>query len=434
MVAAPSAAAGRPRRRRAARRRLHAAGLRAAHRAARAGAPRPAPAPALAALPGGRREELVGRGAPGHDATSARPSPCPQDWAPAARDATGRQTFEIALLRARSTKQRDRIGSLLVNPGGPGGSGVDTAVYLSFGQPFGGLPDEITERFDIVGFDPRGVARSSPVKCISDADLDASFGYDPTRRARRRSTASSALNQRIGDGCGDQVRRPAARCSPPSRRPGTWTRSAPPSATRSSPTSATPTAPCSARRTPSCSRSNVRALVLDGAVDPQQELGRRLGEPGQGLRAGLHNFTALVRGERRPAARSPPDAARRGHRGHGQGRRSHPVRGADGREATAGWVFYAVISSLYTESGWQELAQAIDDLADGDPRASSGSPTRTPTATTTGTTRNLFDANLAINCADDDGAAELERRSAQLQSRVAHEVPAVRRRRWRSAC
>ena len=34
-------------------------------------------------------------------------------------------------------------------------------------------------RFDIVGFDPRGVGPSSPVKCISDADLDASFGYDP---------------------------------------------------------------------------------------------------------------------------------------------------------------------------------------------------------------------------------------------------------------
>ena len=42
--------------------------------------------------------------------------------------------------------------------------------------------------------------------------------------------------------------------------------------------------------------------------------------------------------------------------------------GADGREATAGWIFLAVISSLYTESGWQELAKAIDNLQAGDPK------------------------------------------------------------------
>lgn len=72
-------------------------------------------------------------------------------------------TTDLALARHLATDPARRIGSLLVNPGGPGGSGVDFAL---------GAPDtfspELLARFDIVGFDPRGVGRSNPVKC----DLD----------------------------------------------------------------------------------------------------------------------------------------------------------------------------------------------------------------------------------------------------------------------
>jgi hypothetical protein len=126
--------------------------------------------------------ELVGRGAPGMTYECATLA-VPQDWS-----APGGETFEIALLRIRSDDQRDRIGSLLVNPGGPGASGIDTAVYLSFGPTYGGLPDSVTERFDIIGFDPRGVSRSSPVKCISDENLDASSATTRTRTTRPSST------------------------------------------------------------------------------------------------------------------------------------------------------------------------------------------------------------------------------------------------------
>ena len=94
----------------------------------------------------------------------------PQDWtAPA-----GGPTFDVALVRIRTTGQRDRVGSLVVNPGGPGGSGVEAAVYLA--QQF---PAEVMRRFDLVGFDPRGVGRSTTVKCFTDADLDQNFATDP---------------------------------------------------------------------------------------------------------------------------------------------------------------------------------------------------------------------------------------------------------------
>ncbi|MFI6321041.1 alpha/beta fold hydrolase [Nonomuraea sp. NPDC050556] len=67
---------------------------------------------------------------------------------------------DIALARRKATDPSARIGSLLINPGGPGGSGVEAA----YGAP-GFFTEDIQRRFDIVGFDPRGVARSHPVVC-----------------------------------------------------------------------------------------------------------------------------------------------------------------------------------------------------------------------------------------------------------------------------
>lgn len=82
--------------------------------------------------------------------------------------------FSLALLRYQALDQDRRIGSLIVNPGGPGSSGVDYA----YNAPNIVSP-EILERFDIVGFDPRGVGDSSGIECLTDAETDASFAADP---------------------------------------------------------------------------------------------------------------------------------------------------------------------------------------------------------------------------------------------------------------
>jgi pimeloyl-ACP methyl ester carboxylesterase len=68
---------------------------------------------------------------------------------------------ELALLRVKATNPKKRIGSLFVNPGGPGAAATDTAYFS--GQL---LSPEITERFDIVGMDPRGVGSSDQVQCF----------------------------------------------------------------------------------------------------------------------------------------------------------------------------------------------------------------------------------------------------------------------------
>jgi pimeloyl-ACP methyl ester carboxylesterase len=81
-------------------------------------------------------------------------------------------TFEIALLKyeARTSK---KFGSLIVNPGGPGGSGVDYAYAAEYI-----FSPAILDRYDIVGFDPRGVSRSAPIRCLSDKELDANNNSD----------------------------------------------------------------------------------------------------------------------------------------------------------------------------------------------------------------------------------------------------------------
>ena len=82
--------------------------------------------------------------------------------------------FSLALLRYQALDQDRRIGSLVVNPGGPGSSGVDYAYNAEYI-----VSPEILERFDIVGFDPRGVGDSAAIECLNDAETDVSFAADP---------------------------------------------------------------------------------------------------------------------------------------------------------------------------------------------------------------------------------------------------------------
>jgi pimeloyl-ACP methyl ester carboxylesterase len=82
-------------------------------------------------------------------------------------------TISVGLLRHKAAKQR--IGSLVVNPGGPGGWGTSTAAALAKTPAAAPLLD----RFDLVGFDPRGVGTSEPrITCRTDAEQDADRASD----------------------------------------------------------------------------------------------------------------------------------------------------------------------------------------------------------------------------------------------------------------
>ncbi|MBU2669380.1 alpha/beta hydrolase [Actinoplanes bogorensis] len=99
----------------------------------------------------------------------------------------------LALLRVKARDQKHKTGSLFVNPGGPGASGVSLALAAPYF-----LSDELLDRFDIVGMDPRGIGFSDPVNCFGDPGrqqpvldkLNTGFPYGSTEeKAFLKATA-----------------------------------------------------------------------------------------------------------------------------------------------------------------------------------------------------------------------------------------------------
>jgi len=81
--------------------------------------------------------------------------------------------FNLRVLRLKATNQQRKIGSLVINPGGPGASGVDYAYNAEYI-----FPPSLLEKYDIVGFDPRGVGASVPIRCLTNSQTDATFAAD----------------------------------------------------------------------------------------------------------------------------------------------------------------------------------------------------------------------------------------------------------------
>jgi pimeloyl-ACP methyl ester carboxylesterase len=81
-------------------------------------------------------------------------------------------TIDIALLKRAARTPDKRVGSLFLNPGGPGGSGLQMPIS---GQYIFQPP--VLDRFDLIGFDPRGVGESNPLRCFTtQEDADEVFG------------------------------------------------------------------------------------------------------------------------------------------------------------------------------------------------------------------------------------------------------------------
>ena len=85
----------------------------------------------------------------------------------------GAKAITLSVIRHNASDRKHRIGSLLVNPGGPGGSGIDYAMSAEFI-----VTPAVLRKFDIVGFDPRGVGKSTPLWCLTGPETDKFVAAD----------------------------------------------------------------------------------------------------------------------------------------------------------------------------------------------------------------------------------------------------------------
>jgi len=112
-------------------------------------------------------------------------------------------TIDIAVNEIPAARQSERIGALLVNPGGPGGSGIE---FVAGGLD---LPREVLDRFDVVGFDPRGVGKSTKLSC-GDTTVPSFLHLDSTPDSPDEQTALDDGAMSLADDCaqsaGDLVR------------------------------------------------------------------------------------------------------------------------------------------------------------------------------------------------------------------------------------
>ena len=106
------------------------------------------------------------------------------------------ETMGIALTRLPAAAPDQRIGSLVLNYGGPGSSGVD---YLR--ATFGRLPQTVRDRFDVVAFDPRGTGASRPIDCVDDAFLDLGAGLAAVPTTTEQVDALHDYNAQFAAGC-----------------------------------------------------------------------------------------------------------------------------------------------------------------------------------------------------------------------------------------
>lgn len=268
-------------------------------------------------------------------------------------------TFAIPVVRSRAVDPDRKIGSIVVNPGGPGGSGVQLAKLASLV-----FAPELRERFDIVGFDPRGEVASTPAIDCAD-DLDAFVALDTTPDDAAEEAALLEESQSLADGC-------QSRSAPILRFVGTDSIVRDMDRLREALgdekltylgfSYGTFLGAIYADTFP----ERVRALVLDGALDPRSTTEEMIEGQALGFEEELEEMLAWCAGSDECALNtvgegaSDPAAIYDALLAEVE---SSAIPGAGGRSLGPGEFSYAVSAALYQPGRWPGLAEALALLA-----------------------------------------------------------------------
>ena len=310
------------------------------------------------------------------------------------------ERMQIGVLRVPAQgSPEERIGSLIINPGGPGESGMLIAAALSLRL----AESPVLQRFDLVGVDPRGVGASTPsIRCFTDAERDAGTAKTTLVGASGAWTAedTAALVDTCAQASGGEKvlaavgTRDAARDLDVVRAVLGDEK-----LTFFGMSYGTRLGAIYAEQFP----DKVRAMVLDGGVDPRADgAGQRIATL-SGLQRSFEQLAAYCADTPDCPLGTDPGQATGVFQQLVQPLADEPVPAGDGRTADFDQVIGGVGASLYTQEGWDAaiagIAQlknegradqllALNDLYTG--------------RGTDGVWSTFLDANFAINCMDDE--------------------------------
>jgi len=308
-------------------------------------------------------------------------------------------TFSLPVIKLPAADPAQRIGSLVINPGGPGGSGIQYALTAR-----SAIPAVIRDRFDVVGFDPRGVGDSVPaLHCMTGPQLDKYLDTDDMPADAAQLGAVVAENKRYAGEC-------EQRSGPLLAHVGTRDAARDMDVLRAALGQAKLTYLGKSYGTylgtwyAQLFPSHVRALVLDGAVDPDAPALATDTVQAKGFQTALSSFAASCMSQPNCPLGQGTDVAA------GLAKVQALVAQAnqkplandlgDGRAADGALLVTGIAAGLYSKSYWPTLRTALQDAFGGDGTVLIELADLLMERSSNGTYSNLDDANTAINCLD----------------------------------
>ncbi|KOV92364.1 alpha/beta hydrolase [Streptomyces sp. NRRL B-3648] len=315
----------------------------------------------------------------------------PLDWSRPKGD-----TIDIALIRAQATGPASRrIGSLVFNFGGPGGSGVTTLP--AFGSDY----TTLGTRYDLVSFDPRGVGRSSPVTCESDAQLDDYFQQDATPDDSAERTQFLARTRQFNAACEKNSKKilPHVRTTDAARDMDLMRQVLGDDKLHYFGISyGTELGGVYAHLFP----RHVGRAVLDAVVDPTQSPEQGALGQTQGFQLALDNFAkdCTSKATECPIGSTEQEVKDRIAKLLADLEKK-PIPGIFPRQLTQTAATNGIAQSLYSKDFWEYLTEGLEQAYDGDGKILMLLSDSMNGRSENGEYSNLTAANIAINCSDE---------------------------------
>ncbi|MFE0702542.1 alpha/beta hydrolase [Streptomyces sp. NPDC058872] len=306
------------------------------------------------------------------------------------------EEIELAVSRVRATGPGKRLGSLLVNPGGPGGSAVG---YLQ-GYAGIGYPAPVRARYDMVAVDPRGVARSAPVECLTGAQMDAYTQVDQTPDDPAEVDALSTAFKEFAAGCEKRSGKVLPHVSTvDAARDMDVLRAVLGDAKLSyvGASYGTFLGATYAELFP----DRVGRLVLDGAMDPSLSALDLNRDQTGGFETSFRAFAAdCIRQPDCPLGTGSVAAAGEALKKFFRDVDAEPVPTGESRELGESLATIGVIAAMYDEGAWPQLREALTRAMNGEGSGLLALADSYYEREADGTYANLMSANAAVNCLD----------------------------------